>query len=102
MGKPKVRILFHAAASMASGSGSAFWEEGDSSVATVTDVERLKRAWRNEKAAPEILQFEADLVERAREQIQLQVVLGGACSFVFIFFLKIFMLLLLIDVIIMS
>ncbi|KAL0919009.1 hypothetical protein M5K25_011073 [Dendrobium thyrsiflorum] len=38
-----------------------------------TDVDLLKRAWRNEKAAPEILQFEAGLVQRAREQIQLLV-----------------------------
>ncbi|XP_020596513.1 DNA replication complex GINS protein SLD5 isoform X1 [Phalaenopsis equestris] len=36
-----------------------------------TDVDLLKRAWRNEKAAPEILQFEAGLVQRVREQIQL-------------------------------
>ncbi|KAH0459305.1 hypothetical protein IEQ34_012119 [Dendrobium chrysotoxum] len=38
-----------------------------------TDVDLLKRAWRNEKAAPEILHFEAGLVQRAREQIQLLV-----------------------------
>ncbi|KAK8954903.1 hypothetical protein KSP39_PZI002670 [Platanthera zijinensis] len=36
-----------------------------------SDVDLLKRAWRNEKAAPEILHFEAGLVQRAREQIQL-------------------------------
>ncbi|KAI8555603.1 hypothetical protein RHMOL_Rhmol05G0185700 [Rhododendron molle] len=35
------------------------------------DAELLKRAWRTEKAAPEILQFEARLVQRSREQIQL-------------------------------
>ncbi|KAK8968057.1 hypothetical protein KSP40_PGU022797 [Platanthera guangdongensis] len=38
-----------------------------------SDVDLLKRAWRNEKAAPEILHFEAGLVQRAREQIQLLV-----------------------------
>ncbi|EHA8591713.1 putative DNA replication complex GINS protein SLD5 [Cocos nucifera] len=36
-----------------------------------TDVELLKREWQNEKVASEILQFEAALVLRAREQIQL-------------------------------
>jgi hypothetical protein len=36
-------------------------------------VELLKRAWRNEKAAPEILHFDSALVSRAREQIQLLV-----------------------------
>ncbi|XP_028778753.1 DNA replication complex GINS protein SLD5 isoform X2 [Neltuma alba] len=38
---------------------------------STTDVELLKRAWRNEKAAPEILRFETDLIGRIREQIQL-------------------------------
>uniref|UniRef100_A0ACD5WMK3 Uncharacterized protein n=1 Tax=Avena sativa TaxID=4498 RepID=A0ACD5WMK3_AVESA len=48
------------------------WEDEDpSSAAATTDVELLKRAWRNEKAAPEILHFDAPLVSRAREQIQL-------------------------------
>ncbi|XP_020113576.1 DNA replication complex GINS protein SLD5 [Ananas comosus] len=52
---------------------SSSWEEGDAAAAAAaaTDVELLKRAWRNEKAAPEILRFEAALVARAREQIQL-------------------------------
>ncbi|XP_008791696.2 DNA replication complex GINS protein SLD5 [Phoenix dactylifera] len=58
-----------------SGSGSERWSEGLETEAAMametTDVELLKRAWRNEKAAPEILQFEAALVLRAREQIQL-------------------------------
>ncbi|KAM0988086.1 hypothetical protein ACFX13_012304 [Malus domestica] len=36
-----------------------------------TDVELLKRAWRQEKSAPEILQFESALVRRIVEQIQL-------------------------------
>lgn len=39
------------------------------------DVEPLKRAWRNEKAAPEILPFEASLIGRIKEQIQLMVFL---------------------------
>ncbi|PIA27801.1 hypothetical protein AQUCO_07500016v1 [Aquilegia coerulea] len=43
----------------------------DPSIAMTTDVELLKRAWRNEKAAPEILQFESSLVQRSKEQIQL-------------------------------
>ncbi|KAH7678608.1 GINS complex subunit 4 protein [Dioscorea alata] len=56
-------------------SGSEPWRselgEEDGSIAETTDAELLKRAWRNEKAAPEILQFQAALVLRAREQIQL-------------------------------
>lgn len=35
------------------------------------DVEVLKRVWRNEKSAPEILAYESMLVERVREQIAL-------------------------------
>ncbi|XP_068639772.1 DNA replication complex GINS protein SLD5 [Aristolochia californica] len=52
---------------------SSWDEEEDPLIAsTIPDVERLKRVWRNEKAAPEILQFQGELVQRAREQIQLQ------------------------------
>ena len=40
---------------------------------STTDVELLKRAWRNEKAAPEILQYESSLVQRIKEQIELAV-----------------------------
>lgn len=59
---------------MASRSEEAFWTEEDAqSLAETTDVELLKRAWRNEKAAPEILTFQANLVQRSREQIQLLV-----------------------------
>ncbi|KAH9299352.1 hypothetical protein KI387_031034, partial [Taxus chinensis] len=57
----------------ANGSLEAFWTQ-DSAFDTaedVTDVELLKRAWRNEKAAPEILVCRHNLVQRAREQIQL-------------------------------
>ncbi|EOA12591.1 hypothetical protein CARUB_v10027087mg [Capsella rubella] len=51
-------------------------EEGESSadyetMMSTSDVELLKRAWRNEKAAPEILQYEGALVQRAKEQIEL-------------------------------
>ncbi|XP_073223739.1 DNA replication complex GINS protein SLD5-like [Cicer arietinum] len=45
-------------------------DEYDALIST-TDVELLKRAWRNEKAAPEILRFESDLIIRVREQIEL-------------------------------
>ncbi|XP_010259232.1 PREDICTED: DNA replication complex GINS protein SLD5 [Nelumbo nucifera] len=58
---------------MASGSEQGLdtaTEDYDSLIAT-TDVELLKQAWRNEKAAPEILQFQASLIQRSREQIQL-------------------------------
>ncbi|KAF8406082.1 hypothetical protein HHK36_008162 [Tetracentron sinense] len=58
---------------MASGSEDGLGipsKDYDSLIAT-TDVELLKRAWQNEKAAPEILQFQADLIRRSQEQIQL-------------------------------
>lgn len=56
-----------------SGPWSEEAEEDASSLAGTTDVELIRRAWRNEKAAPEILQFEGPLVLRVREQIQLLV-----------------------------
>ncbi|XVF28190.1 hypothetical protein REPUB_Repub15cG0007600 [Reevesia pubescens] len=59
---------------MASGSGERSTEEQIDDYETListTDVELLKRAWRNEKAAPEILPFQDGLVKRAKEQIQL-------------------------------
>ncbi|KAK7381744.1 hypothetical protein VNO80_00291 [Phaseolus coccineus] len=57
---------------MASSSAAegASLDDYDSLIAT-TDVELLKRAWRNEKAAPEILRFEFHLISRVKEQIQL-------------------------------
>ncbi|KAF3334571.1 DNA replication complex GINS protein SLD5 isoform X2 [Carex littledalei] len=52
------------------------WEEegsvSGSGLGAGTDVELVRQAWRNEKAAPEILPFEEALVRRLREQIQLQ------------------------------
>lgn len=54
------------------GSGPGFLGTDDyESLISTTDAELLKRAWRNEKAAPEILHFEAALVQRSWEQIQL-------------------------------
>ncbi|KAL2921117.1 DNA replication complex GINS protein SLD5 [Bienertia sinuspersici] len=41
------------------------------SLMATSDVELLKKAWRNEKSAPEILQFQTSLVQRSLEQIQL-------------------------------
>lgn len=52
------------------GSGASPIDDYDSLIST-TDADLLKRAWRNEKAAPEILRFEAALVQRSREQIEL-------------------------------
>jgi hypothetical protein len=49
------------------------WDDDEESAAAATDVELLKRAWRNEKAAPEVLRFDDRLVSRVREQIQLLV-----------------------------
>lgn len=56
------------------GEGSLSREMDDlESLISMTDVERLKTAWRQEKAAPEIFQFEAALIQRVKEQIQLMV-----------------------------
>ncbi|KAI7752740.1 hypothetical protein M8C21_028179 [Ambrosia artemisiifolia] len=52
---------------MESGSGVDDYE----TLISTTDADLLKRWWRNEKAAPEILQFQSSLVQRSREQIQL-------------------------------
>ncbi|KAK2405082.1 GINS complex subunit [Trifolium repens] len=52
------------------GEESSLADDYDALIST-TDVELLKRAWRNEKAAPEILRFESDLITRVREQIEL-------------------------------
>lgn len=53
------------------------WEEEGSAFGSgsgaATDVELMRQAWRNEKAAPEMLGFEEALVRRLRDQIQLQV-----------------------------
>ncbi|XP_027336982.1 DNA replication complex GINS protein SLD5 [Abrus precatorius] len=60
---------------MASSSSGVEMEVEEASVEdllnSTTDVELLKQAWRNEKAAPEILQFQSNLISRVREQIQL-------------------------------
>ncbi|KAD6119819.1 hypothetical protein E3N88_11090 [Mikania micrantha] len=52
---------------MESGSGVDDYE----SLISTTDADLLKRSWRNEKASPEILQFQSSLVQRSREQIEL-------------------------------
>lgn len=56
---------------MASGAGERSLEDDYESLLSTTDAELLKRAWRNEKASPEILKFEAALIHRSRQQIQL-------------------------------
>jgi len=53
-----------------SGTGLDDWTEGSFDVGS-SDVEILKRVWRNEKAAPDILPYEAHLIERVHEQILL-------------------------------
>ncbi|KAM5568707.1 DNA replication complex GINS protein SLD5 [Rosa sericea] len=50
--------------------GDGSTEEYETLIQT-TDVELLKRAWRQEKAAPEILKFETDLIARLTGQIEL-------------------------------
>ncbi|KAG0452302.1 hypothetical protein HPP92_025775 [Vanilla planifolia] len=51
--------------------GQSEEEEAMAAMDVASDVVLLKKAWRNEKAAPEVLHFEAGLIQRAREQIQL-------------------------------
>ncbi|KAL9228066.1 hypothetical protein vseg_003682 [Gypsophila vaccaria] len=41
------------------------------SLMATSDVDLLKKAWRDEKSAPQILHFQASLVQRSYEQIQL-------------------------------
>ena len=57
---------------MASGSTAGTDDDYEALIST-TDVELLKRVWRNEKAAPEILRFESALIQRTIGQIQLMV-----------------------------
>lgn len=58
-------------------------EDDYNAMLSTTDVELLKRAWRNEKAAPEILPFQSDLIARVREQIELMVTSQTLLSFLF-------------------
>ncbi|KAL9252926.1 DNA replication complex GINS protein SLD5-like protein [Drosera capensis] len=44
-------------------------EDEDESLKAESDVELLKRAWRNEKGAPEILEYQSALVRRSTQQI---------------------------------
>jgi hypothetical protein len=64
------------------GEESSLADDYDALIST-TDVELLKRAWRNEKAAPEILRFESDLITRVRGQIELMVTLQTLVTFYF-------------------
>ncbi|EYU29677.1 hypothetical protein ABFS82_07G004600 [Erythranthe guttata] len=56
---------------MDSGAGESSAADDYESLMSTTDAELLKSAWRNEKAALEILKFNEDLVHRSRQQIQL-------------------------------
>ncbi|PWA67878.1 DNA replication complex GINS protein SLD5 [Artemisia annua] len=56
-----------------SGSGTGVLSDDYESLISTTDADLLKRSWRNEKVAPEILQFEGSLVQRSRGQTQLMV-----------------------------
>ncbi|KAH6557444.1 hypothetical protein KP509_1Z114700 [Ceratopteris richardii] len=47
------------------------WTQGSRAAEASSDVEILRRVWRNEKAAPEILPYEILLIQRIREQILL-------------------------------
>ncbi|GAB2245041.1 hypothetical protein Droror1_Dr00000534 [Drosera rotundifolia] len=46
-------------------------DEEDESLKLESDVELLKRAWQNEKGAPEILEYQSALVRRSSQQIHL-------------------------------
>lgn len=59
-------------ASSSAAEGVSMDDDYETLIAT-TDVELLKRAWRNEKAAPEILRYESKLVSRVNKVIQLMV-----------------------------
>ncbi|CAI0543165.1 unnamed protein product [Linum tenue] len=50
------------------GEGSTSFTDDYETFISTTDVDLLKRAWRNEKAAPEILQYEAALRSSLQEQ----------------------------------
>jgi len=65
------------------GEQSSFADDYDALIST-TDVELLKRAWRNEKAAPEILRFESDLINRVKGQIELMVRFRKLITFYFL------------------
>ncbi|KAF5950871.1 hypothetical protein HYC85_012864 [Camellia sinensis] len=54
---------------MDSGSGEGSMMDDYESLISTTDAELLKRSWRNEKAAPEILQFELSLEETVEESM---------------------------------
>jgi len=59
-------------ASNSAAEGVSMGDDYEALIAT-TDAELLKRAWRNEKAAPEILRYESDLVSRVKKVIQFMV-----------------------------
>ncbi|KAG4400198.1 hypothetical protein GLYMA_07G011200v4 [Glycine max] len=54
-------------ASNSAAEGVSMGDDYEALIAT-TDAELLKRAWRNEKAAPEILRYESDLVSRVKKE----------------------------------
>ncbi|GAQ85666.1 hypothetical protein KFL_002480040 [Klebsormidium nitens] len=47
-------------------------QDDEADVASTSDGELLKRAWRDEKAAPEILPYQEELLERVKEQVEFQ------------------------------
>lgn len=70
-------------------SNSDLGSEEFETLSSTSDVELLKRAWRNEKAAPEILQYEGALVQRVKGQIELVVnCLNPSIFFCIVFFIQ--------------
>ncbi|KAI8012128.1 hypothetical protein LOK49_LG06G03153 [Camellia lanceoleosa] len=55
---------------MESGSGEGSMMDDYKLLISTTDAELLKRSWRNEKAAPEILQFELSRFEIHEETVE--------------------------------
>ena len=49
--------------------GGAEGEDGGAGAGELTAVDLLRRAWLNEKAAPEVLGFKRELVERLQEEV---------------------------------
>ena len=49
--------------------GAEEGEEGGAGAGELTAVDLLRRAWLNEKAAPEVLGFKRELVERLQEEV---------------------------------
>lgn len=48
-------------------------QDEETDIVSISDGEQLKRAWKDERAAPEILAYQGELLERVKEQVEFQV-----------------------------